>query len=31
MKGGKGNPMDELKKIEQKRQERRIKMEDMKR
>ena len=31
MKGAKGNPMDELKKIEQKREERRIKMEDLKR
>ena len=34
MKGGqdkKGNPLDQIKRIEQKREERRIKMEDMKR
>lgn len=35
MKGGKddkkGNPLDEIKRIEQKREERRVKMEDMKR
>ena len=31
MKGGKGNPMDQIKKIQQKREERRNKMEDLKR